>query len=102
MGMERLYSLMEKSPDNKLDAFVVSTDKTEALKLVKYLRDNNKKTDFDFNGKKFTKQMEKASKVAKFAVILGEDEIANNTISVKNLETSEQITINRENLLNNI
>ena len=60
MGMERLYSLMEKSPDNKLDAFVVSTDKTEALKLVKYLRDNNKKTDFDFNGKKFTKQMEKA------------------------------------------
>ena len=102
MGMERLYSLMEKSPDNKLDAFVVSTDKTEALKLVKYLRDNNKKTDFDFNGKKFTKQMEKASKVAKFAVILGEYEIANNTISVKNLETSEQITINRENLLNNI
>ena len=71
MGMERLYSLMEKSPDNKLDAFVVSTDKAEALKLVKYLRDNNKKTDFDFNGKKFTKQMEKASKVAKFAVILG-------------------------------
>ncbi len=102
MGMERLYSLMKTENNEQLDAFVVSTDKKEALKLVKYLRDNNIKTDFDFNGKKFTKQMEKASKVAKFAVILGEDEIANNTVSVKNLETSEQITINRKDLLNHI
>lgn len=100
MGMERLYSLMNKVNEDKLDAFVVCTDKKESLKLVKYLRDNDIKTDFDFTGKKFTKQMEKASKVAKFAVILGEDEIANNTVSVKNLETSEQVAVSRNELLN--
>ena len=44
--------------------------------------------------------MEKASKVAKFAVILGEDEVANNTVSVKNLETSEQVAVSRNELLN--
>ena len=102
MGMERLYSLMEQTSDDKLDAYVVSTNKIEAIKLVKFLRDNNKSVDFDFTGKKFTKQMEKASKVAKLAVILGDDEIANNQISIKNLETSEQITINKSELLNNI
>ena len=102
MGMERLYSLMKSEENEQLDVFVVSTDKKEALKLVKYLRDNNIKTDFDFNGKKFTKQMEKASKVAKTAVILGEDEIQNNKVSIKNLDTSEQITVNRDELLNNI
>ena len=102
MGMERLYSLMQKTDECKLDAYVVSTDKTEALKMVKYLRDNNKKADFDFTGKKFTKQMEKASKVADYAVILGEDEIKNNTVSVKNLSSSEQITIPQAELLNNI
>lgn len=100
MGMERLYSLMNEVNEDKLDAFVVCTDKKESLKLVKYLRDNDIKTDFDFNGKKFTKQMEKASKVAKFAVILGEDEVANNTVSVKNLETSEQVAVSRNELLN--
>lgn len=102
MGMERLYSLMQKPEDDKLDAYVVSTDKIEALKLVKYLRDNNKKVDFDFAGKKFTKQMEKASKVANYAVILGEDEIKNGAVSVKNLSTSEQIIVSQSELLSKI
>lgn len=102
MGMERLYSLMQGANDELLKAFVVSTNKQEALKLVKYLRDNDIPTDFDFNGKKFTKQMEKASKVAKYAVILGDDEIANNTVSVKNLETSEQVIVSRDDLLNRL
>ena len=102
MGMERLYSLMQKPEDDKLDAYVVSTDKTEALKLVKYLRDNNKKVDFDFAGKKFTKQMEKASKVANYAVILGEDEIKNGAVSVKNLSTSEQVIVSQSELLSKI
>ena len=99
MGMERLYSLLSDNTEKKLDAYVVSTNKTEALKLVKYLRDNNKSVDFDFNGKKFTKQMEKASKVANYALILGDDEISNREVSVKNLATSEQQTVKSVNLL---
>ena len=46
--------------------------------------------------------MEKASKSANYAVILGDDELANNTVSIKNLSTSEQINISRDELLNNI
>ena len=100
MGMERLYSLMNQETNKKLSAYVVSTNKQETLKLVKYLRDNGISTDFDFTAKKFTKQMEKAYKVADYAVILGEDEIANGTVSVKNLATSEQVKVKRDELLN--
>ncbi len=100
MGMERLYSLIEKIEQEKLAGYIVSTNKAEALKLAKYLRDNNKSVDFDFAGKKFTKQMEKASKVAKFAIILGEDEISQGYVSIKNLENSEQNKVQKEELLN--
>ena len=100
MGMERLYSLIEKIEQEKLAGYIVSTNKAEALKLAKYLRDNNKSVDFDFAGKKFTKQMEKASKVAKFAIILGEDEISQGYVSIKNLRNSEQNKVQKEELLN--
>ena len=43
--------------------------------------------------RKFAKQLEKASKVAKFAIILGEDEIKEGFYSVKNLETGEQTKV---------
>lgn len=100
MGMERLYSLMQKTELEKLSGYIVSSDKTESLKLAKKLRDNNKSIDFDFTGKKFAKQMEKAAKVAKYAIILGEDEIKSGYISLKNLETSEQTKTTFEELLN--
>ena len=40
--------------------------------------------------RKFAKQLEKASKVANFAVILGEDEIEKGFYTIKNLQTGEQ------------
>jgi histidyl-tRNA synthetase len=52
--------------------------------------------------KKFTKQLEKASKVARYALILGEDEIKSNQVSVKNLATSEQVTISKDDVAEKI
>ena len=98
MGMERLISLLPARESQKLDAYVVSTNIDETLKLVEYLRVNNVKVDFDMTNKKFTKQLEKASKLARFALILGEDEINNEIISVKNLANSEQISVKKEEL----
>ena len=96
MGMERLISLLKEKETSKLDGYIVSNDTTEALKLAQELRLQGLNIELDLTNKKFTKQLEKASKVAKFAIILGEDEIAQNKISVKNLETSEQITVERK------
>lgn len=98
MGMERLISLLPKIEPEKLDAFIVSNDATEAFKLAEELRCQGLKVEFDYANKKFTKQLEKASKIAKFAFILGEDEINTNTVSVKNLSSSVQKKIERKNL----
>lgn len=102
MGMERLASLIGNRDDEKTRAFVVSNNTVEGIKLTEELRRAGISAEFDLTNKKFVKQLEKASKVAKFAVILGEDELNSNQVTVKNLDTSEQKTIPREELLNAI
>ncbi len=94
MGVERLYTLVKKIEPEKIDYFIVSQNTKEAMNLARILREQNKKVDFDMQSRKFSKQLEKASKVAKSAIILGEDEIKDGFYSVKNLETGEQIKVN--------
>lgn len=101
MGMERLNSLLPAIQPKKLKAFVVSNITLEAIKLTEELRAQGISCDFDMANKKFGKQLEKASKCAEFAIILGEDEIKNNTVSIKNLNTSEQKTVPSEELIDN-
>ena len=95
MGMERLISLLPEKEAQKLDGYIVSNNTQEAFKLAQELRDKGCRVEFDLTNKKFTKQLEKASKVAKYALILGEDEILNGQVSVKDLETSEQTALSR-------
>ena len=99
MGVERLYTLVDKINPKKIDYYIVSTDINETMKLAQKLRDNNLVVDFDMQKRKFSKQLEKASKVAKYALILGEDEIKKGFYSVKNLETGEQVKVNSFNEL---
>ena len=61
------------------------------------MRNHGFNVEFDLTNKKFTKQLEKASKIAKYAFILGEDEIKNNQVSIKNLEEGKQIIVDRTN-----
>ena len=94
MGMERLISLLPTKEPEKLDGYIVSNDVQAAFSLAQELRNKGYRIEFDLTNKKFTKQLEKASKVAKFALILGEDEIKKGVVSVKNLETGEQTSVN--------
>ena len=102
MGMERLNSLLPPVEPEKLDAYIVSNSSADAFALVEELRAAGKNVEFDLTNKKFTKQLEKAGKAADFALILGEDEIKSGTVSVKDLKTSKQITIKRNEVLNQI
>lgn len=102
MGMERLNSLLPTVEPKKLDAYIVSNSPAEAFAFAEELRAAGKNVEFDLSNKKFTKQLEKAGKVADFALILGEDEIKNNTVSVKDLKTSQQISVSRREVLNQI
>ena len=96
MGMERLNSLLPAIEPQKLDAYIVSNNMTEALKLAQELRAQGLNVEFDLSNKKFNKQLEKASKCANYAIFLGEDELKNNNLTVKNLITGTQQTISKE------
>ena len=98
MGMERLNSLIPPAVQKNIDAFVISENSTEALKLTEELRDKGMSVEFDYGARKFKKQLDKAAKTANFAYILLEDELKNNTVTVKNLLTSEQKTVKRNEL----
>ena len=100
MGMERLNSLLPDVEPEKLDGYIVSNSSADAFLLAQELRNKGLNVEFDLANKKFTKQLEKASKVAKFALILGEDEVKSGKVSVKNLETSEQIAVERADVFN--
>lgn len=95
MGMERLISLLTPKEAKKLDAYVVSNFPVDAFVLTEELRHQGLNVEFDLTNKKFTKQLEKASKIAKYAIILGEDEILKHQVSIKNLESGKQITVDR-------
>lgn len=96
MGMERLNSLIPAVEQKNIDAFVISENIPEALKLVQELRDKGLSAEFDYSARKFKKQLDKAAKTANYAYILLEDEIKNNTVTVKNLLTSEQKIVSRD------
>ena len=98
MGMERLASLIQERKEEKSLAFIVCNNPLESIKLTTELRRKGLSCEFDLTNKKFVKQLEKASKVAKYAIILGEDEIAFNQVTIKNLETAEQKTVSRNNI----
>lgn len=91
LGMERLVSLLSLTPEETLDVYIVSDQQNEAVLLADLLRNSNIKTELSFSSSKFGKQLDKANKLnAKFAVILGEEELKNDYYTVKVLSTGDQ------------
>ena len=68
-----------------------SEAETYAFKLLTDLRRKKISAAMDFGKKSMKAQMKAAAKSgAKFALIVGEDEVAASTVTVKNLETAAQ------------
>ncbi len=109
MGLERLIALLEDNevavPEQSIHAYLVMFgDKAEKLgfQLAEQMRSEvpNLKLVMNCNGGSFKSQFKRADKSnAKFAIIIGEDEINNGTVSLKNLrEKSEQQTVQQTEL----
>ena len=83
-----------------VDVFVVdTTDGFAALAICDELRAAGIPTDRAFDGRSMKSQMKAADRSgARIAVIVGADEAAGGTCTVRNLTTSEQTTIDRSAL----
>ncbi len=84
-----------------LDAFVVDvTDGLAATRLAEALRAAGYSTDRAFDGRSMKSQMKAADRSgAAMAVIVGPDEAASSTCTVRNLATSEQVSVPQSGLV---
>ena len=107
MGLDRLSLMLAEKMESSKDAdvYVVSQGnaaRATALRLAESIRDqlSGKKVVVHCGDGKFKSQMKKAdASGADLALVLGEDEVAAGTVSIKSLrEGGEQSTISQETL----
>ena len=106
-GIERIVLTMESQGRSfgeapRLDAFVVAAEpeaRTEASRLVHRLRSAGVGADMDYAGRSFKSQMKAAGQSgARFACILGGQELARGVVACKDLGSGEQEDLAFEDL----
>ncbi len=98
LGIERiLLATTGTASSAPLDAYVIAMDEanqSQAFLLTQQLRHSGLSADLNFSGGSMKSQMNKANKSnARFALILGEEEMKNRTVTIKNMQTSTQETV---------
>ena len=110
-GLERVLLALEKQgllpeQEKKADAFVVALGaeaQSAGFKLLQKLREAGLKALMDYAGRSMKAQMKQAGKAgARFALILGEDEIKENAVMLKDMEKSEQQKVSLDEIINQI
>ena len=111
LGVERLLLTLEnnnieienpKSTDIYI-ATIGDAAKTKSFKLIKDLRSNHISADNDHLDKSLKAQFKYSDKLnAKYTVVIGDDELANDTATLKNMKTSEQTTIKLSELVDEL
>ncbi len=109
-GADRIYDVMEKL--NKFPKNIETTTKilfvnfgeTEekyCLKLIDQIRDNNINAELYPSAAKLKKQISYANnKNIPYVALIGENEIAQNTITLKNMKSGEQLKVDINKLIN--
>ena len=94
-GIERL--LLASSSDNKfrnIQIYIVGIGndvRSTMIKLAEELRSNDIRTSFDYLRRSMKAQMREANKLgAQYAIIIGEDELKDKSVIIKDLSTSNQ------------
>ena len=103
IGLTRLFYVLDEQgllnpalPTAPADALVLpmTSDPAAAIALAQALRSSGLKVQLYGEQKKFKQKMAYANKLGvPFAVLLGEDEIAEGKCSVKNMATGEQVKL---------
>lgn len=107
VGLERTYILMKQLNlnfvigDNKKIALVILMDRSYqkyALSLIKFTRDNGYACDLSYEIKSIGSQIKWAEKNAyDFVIIIGEDEVKTDSITIKDIKKFTQHKLNWKN-----
>ena len=102
LGLERLLAALESEninliKDDSIDMYVIPMSESEldeALSLTNHLRLNGFKVDMDYMNRSIKSNFKQADRLnTKFVAIIGEEEVKNNMVTVKNNNTKEEYKI---------
>ena len=101
IGIERLLAYLDSknivlNDNHVVDVYVASNTENEnyVIKFVNSLRRHGFRVDSDLMNRSLKSQFKYADKIdARFVIVIGDDEINENKISIKNMQSGEQIKI---------
>ena len=106
LGLERLLTALEFEnidlvDENNLDIFIIPMDTNEySISLGNILRMNGFNVEVDFNSRKIGNSFKQADRLgAKYIIIIGEDEVNNKVLTVKDNKTKEEYKIEEDKLI---
>ena len=109
IGEDRLVMSLGKSPEDVLrkpDVYIAPLGggmNKEAAKLARELRQHDLVVELGDESFRLKKSLETASKLgAKYALIVGENEVSSGVFALKNLTTGEQVSVPRAELVKRI
>lgn len=107
-GLERVLLALEKQgllpeQERKTDGFVIALGDAAqfpAFGLLEKLRQAGLKAGMDYAGRSMKAQMKQANKAgARYALIIGEEEVKESCVQLKNMATSEQQKVSFDNIV---
>ncbi|MBQ9786110.1 MAG: histidine--tRNA ligase [Clostridia bacterium] len=103
MGLDRMVMLMQEEQLD-VDVYLINAGNVACDKLYNIaskLRDNNISVECNLSDRSVKAQFKFADKLnAKYVCVLGDDELLNNEITVKNMQTKEEKKVELSNLIN--
>jgi histidyl-tRNA synthetase len=108
IGMERLISLLPKEKEfiQRPHLFIAAMGgetQREAYQIINQLHLEGIRTELDYEGKSLKSQMRRADKLkARYALILGEEELKRGTAVLRNMENKMQEEIPMQNIVNTL
>ena len=108
LGLERLlvaleYEKLEPWEDKTTDFYIAPMDdtcKSYSLKVLNMLRMNGFNGDMDYMNRSLKSNFKQAERLnTKYIIIIGNDEIENNMVTIKNNETKESKTVTFDDII---
>ena len=108
LGMERLLTALEYEniildDIETIDAYIVPLSdevKEYGFQLLQTLRMNGFNADIDYMGRNLKSNFKQADRYnAKYVVVIGEEEVKSQVLTIKNNETKEEYKVNEEEII---
>lgn len=108
LGLERLLNALDaenidlglKDFADVYVTYMSENEKENAIRLCTGLRLNGFKTDIDYMNRNMKSNFKQADKLnSKFVIIIGDEEVKNNFVTIKNNKTKEEDKVRLEDLL---